>query len=107
MILKKVRREDGRDTVYTASITAKEARLAGFLNEDGSSREMEKTVDEAAGTITLHLKEPIDVQTERLVKKASRMIMGLRAEGWDDKKIMDFVFWLESDEDTCALSKDK
>lgn len=82
MILKKVRREEESGTVYIASSTVKEACLAGFLNEDGSSKVMEKSIDEMPVTITLHLKEPVEIQTERLVNKVTRLIMGLRAEGW-------------------------
>ena len=55
MILRKVSRKDGHVTAYTVSIGCAEARKAGFLNEDGSSRELEKLVDEAAGTITIRV----------------------------------------------------
>lgn len=45
----------GLISVYNATIGAAEARRAGFLHEDGSSKELIKIVDEEAGTITLRL----------------------------------------------------
>ena len=55
MILRKVCRENRHATSYTVSIGSAEARRAGFLNEDGSSKELEKIVDEKAGTITIRV----------------------------------------------------
>lgn len=55
MILRKVCRENRHVTSYTVSIGSAEARRAGFLNEDGSSKELEKIVDEKAGTITIRV----------------------------------------------------
>lgn len=43
----------GRIGVYNATIGAAEARRAGFINEDGTSKEIVKIVDEEKGTITL------------------------------------------------------
>ena len=58
MILRKVCRSGGYITAYTVSIGSAEARRAGFLNEDGSSKELEKIVDESARTITIRLAPP-------------------------------------------------
>lgn len=55
MILRKVCRENRHVTSYTVSIGCAEARRAGFLNEDGTSKELEKLVDEKAGTITIRV----------------------------------------------------
>ncbi len=55
MILRKVCRENRHVTSYTVSIGSAEARRAGFLNEDGSSKGLEKIVDEKAGTITIRV----------------------------------------------------
>ena len=55
MRLRVNRRGDGYVTNYTVSIGSAEARKAGFLNEDGSSKELEKLIDEAAGTITIRV----------------------------------------------------
>lgn len=46
----------GHITAYRCTIGSAEARRAGFLNEDGTSKELEKTVDEQAGTITLRVR---------------------------------------------------
>lgn len=43
----------GHITAYMAVIGSKEARQAGFLREDGSSRILRKVVDQEKGTITL------------------------------------------------------
>lgn len=45
----------GHITAYRAVLGSAEARKAGFLNEDGSSKELEKIVDEKAGTITIRV----------------------------------------------------
>lgn len=55
MILHKVSRKGYRITAYTVTIGSAEARKAGFLNDDGSSKELEKLVDEKAGTITIRV----------------------------------------------------
>lgn len=55
MILRKVCRSGGYVTAYTVSIGSAEARRAGFLKEDGSSKELEKVIDEANHTITIRL----------------------------------------------------
>ena len=44
---------NGRIGVYNATIGAAEARRAGFINEDSTSKEISKVVDEEKGTITL------------------------------------------------------
>lgn len=31
--------------------------------------------------------------------EASRMILGLRSAGWDEKKINDFILWVETGEE--------
>lgn len=31
--------------------------------------------------------------------EAARLIVGLRAAGWDEKKINDFILWVETGED--------
>ena len=31
--------------------------------------------------------------------EASRLILGLRAAGWDDKAIADFILWIETGEE--------
>ena len=43
----------GHVTSYTVTIGTAEARRAGFVGEDGKSYELEKVVDEQAGTITI------------------------------------------------------
>ena len=52
------RRGDGYVTNYTVSIGSAEARRAGFLNDDGTSKILEKIVDEDAHTITLRIIDP-------------------------------------------------
>ncbi len=64
MILRKVCRENRHVTSYTVSIGSAEARKAGFLNEDGTSKELEKLVDEKAGTITIRVARPAEEQSE-------------------------------------------
>ena len=32
-------------------------------------------------------------------QKASRIILGLRAAGWDEKAINDFILWVETGEE--------
>lgn len=49
------RRGDGYITNYTVSIGSAEARRAGFLNEDGTSVELEKVVDEINHTIMFRI----------------------------------------------------
>lgn len=55
MKLSPIKGGHGHITAYRAVLGSAEARKAGFLNEDGSSRELEKLVDEAAGTITIRV----------------------------------------------------
>ncbi len=43
----------GHVTLYFAPLGSKEARIAGFLREDGRSRELMKVVDAEKGTITI------------------------------------------------------
>ena len=31
-----------------------------------------------------------------IMQEASRIILGLRAAGWDDKSITDFILWIET-----------
>ncbi len=31
-----------------------------------------------------------------LIREVSQIILGLRAAGWDEKKISDFILWIES-----------
>ena len=50
------RRGDGYITNYTVSVGSAEARRAGFLADDGTSKELEKVIDEEAHTITFKLK---------------------------------------------------
>lgn len=64
MILHKVSRKGCRITAYTVTIGSAEARKAGFLNEDGTSKELEKLVDEKAGTITIRAARPPEEQSE-------------------------------------------
>lgn len=33
------------------------------------------------------------------MQEASRLILGLRAAGWDEKKINDFILWVETGEE--------
>lgn len=47
----------GHITAYNAALGSREARIAGFLNEDGTSKELEKIVDEEAHTITIRIKD--------------------------------------------------
>lgn len=47
----------GHVTCYNASIGSAEAREAGFLNEDGTSKELEKIVDPVNHTITIRIKQ--------------------------------------------------
>jgi len=46
----------GHITAYAAILGSAETRRAGFLDEDGKSLEIEKVIDEEAGTITLRVK---------------------------------------------------
>jgi hypothetical protein len=52
-------KKDGNGLIgtYSCTIGSKEARDAGFLDEDGKSKELEKTVDAANGTITIRVKK--------------------------------------------------
>jgi hypothetical protein len=33
------------------------------------------------------------------MNESSRIILGLRAAGWDDKSIADFILWIETGEE--------
>lgn len=33
------------------------------------------------------------------IQEASRIILGLRAAGWDEKSINDFILWVETGEE--------
>lgn len=46
----------GHVTAYRCTLGSAEARRAGFLNEDGTSKELEKVVDEEKRTITIRIK---------------------------------------------------
>jgi len=54
----------GHVTSYTLSVGSAEARRVGFLDENGKSLEIEKIVDERAGTITLRVKPNPDREAE-------------------------------------------
>jgi hypothetical protein len=45
----------GHITAFFASVGSKEARDAGFLREDGTSRILKKTVDPEKQTITISI----------------------------------------------------
>lgn len=45
----------GHITAYLAVIGSAEARRAGFVTEDGERYDLEKIVDEEAGTITIRV----------------------------------------------------
>lgn len=62
MKLTRHRREGGYTTSYRLIIGSREAREAGFLLEDGTSREIVKTVDKEHRRIILQLAED---ETER------------------------------------------
>lgn len=46
----------GHVTAWRCTLGSAEVRRAGFLNEDGSAKELEKVVDEEKGTITIRVK---------------------------------------------------
>lgn len=50
----------GHVTCYTVTIGTAEARRAGFVNEDGSTKILEKEVNEEAGTITIRVAKEYD-----------------------------------------------
>lgn len=33
------------------------------------------------------------------MQEITRLVLGLRSDGWDEKKINDFLLWIESGED--------
>lgn len=39
------------------------------------------------------------------MQEASRIILGLRAAGWYDKSINDFIFWIETGEEQYRQTK--
>lgn len=51
MKLSKVQRKGGYTTAYRLSIGSKEARDAGFIRNDGTSKELRKEVNKAKGHI--------------------------------------------------------
>ena len=51
------KRSDGHVTSYFANVGSKEARDAGFLNEDGTSKELKKTVDAENKRIIIEINE--------------------------------------------------
>ena len=51
------RKAKGYVTAYSCIIGSAEARRAGFIDEDGNSLELEKTVDEESRTITIRIKD--------------------------------------------------
>lgn len=46
----------GKITSYSVNIGSAEARNCGWLNEDGSCKELEKMIDADSGTIVFRLK---------------------------------------------------
>lgn len=57
MKLSPKRGNHGHITSYTLNIGSREAREAGFLNEDGTSRPIKKTVDAENGRIVFEVDE--------------------------------------------------
>jgi len=47
----------GKITSYSVNIGSAEARNCGWINDDGSCKELKKIVDVASGTIIFQLKE--------------------------------------------------
>ncbi len=47
-------------------------------------------------TIKLSSVKEVD---EKTMTEASRVILGLRAAGWDEKSINDFILWIETGEE--------
>lgn len=39
--------------------------------------------------------------------ESSRIILGLRAAGWDDKAITDFILWVETGEEQYKPTEEK
>lgn len=64
MTLTAKRREKTYVTSYTAIIGSLEAREAGFLNEDGTSKILRKTVDAKNHRIIIELDEPHATEAE-------------------------------------------
>lgn len=64
MILTAKRREKTYVTSYMANIGSQEARLAGFLNEEGTSKILRKTVDAENHRIIIELDEPEATEAE-------------------------------------------
>ena len=40
------------------------------------------------------------------LQEASRVILGLRAAGWDEKSINDFILWIETGNDEYKPKRD-
>lgn len=64
MILTAKRREKTYVTSYTANISSLEAREAGFLNEDGTSKILRKTADAENHRIIIEQDEPEATEAE-------------------------------------------
>jgi hypothetical protein len=46
----------GHITAYMMTLGSAEARRVNFLNEDGTSKELEKVIDEKAGIVIIRVK---------------------------------------------------
>lgn len=66
MILSAKHREKGKEyiTSYFATIGSREAREAGFLNPDGTSKVLKKTVDAKRHRIIIEIDEAAQQQQE-------------------------------------------
>lgn len=62
MKLSPIKGGHGHITAYRAVLGSAEARKAGFLNDDSSSKELEKLVDEENGTITIRVAQSSDTE---------------------------------------------
>lgn len=38
--------------------------------------------------------------------EVARLIIGLRAKGWDEKEINDFILWIETGDERYKVNKD-
>ena len=41
------------------------------------------------------------------MSETARLILGLRAAGWDEKRINDFILWIETGEDQYKPKEEK
>ena len=64
MILSAKRREKAYITSYYANIGSREAREAGFLNPDGTSKVLKKTVDAKRHRIIIEIDEAAQQEQE-------------------------------------------